>query len=68
MEGGSRLWGRGDVRGQGKKKKTYLFLSGSQSCFETELCRNTFNSVGGVDVFDAGDLKASSGALAGDNG
>lgn len=35
---------------------------------ETELCRNTFDAVGGVDIFDACDLEASSGPLAGDYG
>ena len=51
----------------GQTETTYLFLSRSESSLETELCRNTFNAVGGVDVFDAGNLKASSGALAGNN-
>lgn len=46
----------------------YLFFCGSQSSLQTELCRNTFNAVGRVDVFDAGDLKASSGTLAGYDG
>lgn len=59
----TKLWG-----GEGRAETTYLFLCGSESSLKTELCWNTFNAVGGVDVFDAGDLKASSGALAGDNG
>lgn len=32
---------------------------------ETELCRNTFDAVGGIDVFDTCDLEASCGSLAG---
>lgn len=35
---------------------------------KTELCGNTFDAMGGVDVFDACNLEASSRSLAGDYG
>lgn len=58
--------------GEGGKERgarvTNLFLCGSESSVETELGRNTFNAVGGVDVLDAGDLEARGGALTGDDG
>lgn len=49
----------------GGRETTYLFLCGSESSVETELCRNTFDAVGGIDVFDTCDLEASCGSLAG---
>jgi len=35
---------------------------------QTELRRDAFDAVGGIDVLNEGDLVAGSGALAGDDG
>jgi hypothetical protein len=44
------------------------FRRSGQSAAEPELGWDAFDAVGGVDIFDEGDLKAGGGALAGDDG
>lgn len=43
-------------------------VGGGQSAAEAELGGYAFYPVGGVEVFDEGDLEAGGGALAGDDG
>ena len=43
-------------------------LAGGESTRECVLAWDTFDTVGGVDVLDEGDLVASSGSLTGDDG